>query len=191
MNLYIVLPVLSGQTHKLTPDQHSPAHQHSFENLWLHTFFARKHHSAVWDEWQHMQSAVSSICKSMLRFNLFTLSSVQLDCLNPKSTSEKMLFSHLTLFFKKQQRMRIWTIALTLSRNSTATRELIFLQQDSMRKLFCKRFCFIISVIVQCNFGFHGQIVQAGAFRDIWSKSKRDLFPLHRKATQFTPLFCL
>lgn len=43
-------------------------------------------------EWQRAQSAVSSICKSMLRFNLFTLPSAWTHSLNSESATEELLF---------------------------------------------------------------------------------------------------
>lgn len=44
---------------------------------------------------------------------------------------------------------------------------------------------------VQCNFGFHGQIVNAGAFRDIWKFKRRSYSAsLQRQTNHPIVLFC-
>lgn len=157
--------VLSGQTCGV----HSSACQHSCRRgiLWLHSFLQEN------VRWVTVVSAVSSICKSVLRFNLSTLSPWCGSAAWIQNHPLKRWCSFLT--WPSWEKKRIWAITLTLSRNSTGTHRVIFLQQDTIGKLFSeKSSCFIItSVIVQCHFGFHGQIVQVGAFRDIWKVKRR------------------
>lgn len=123
INLCILFPIL---THKLTPDLHSPACQHSckVETCGSNCILsAGEYHSAVRDEWQHAQRVLSVAFASQC--------SDLTSSLSPQYGStawiqnqplKKMLFSHL-------QCVRIWTIALTLSGNPSDTHEVIFLQQ--------------------------------------------------------------
>lgn len=70
IHLCFLPPIL---THKLSRDLLPPACQHSCEEEICGRnciFFAGERQSPVWDEWRR---ALSSICKSMLRFNLLNL----------------------------------------------------------------------------------------------------------------------
>lgn len=170
LNLYAVFPVLSGQTHKLTPDLHSPA--------------------PFWEPvtTYHLQESITALCEMsdstcrVLSVAFASQCSDLTSSLSPQCSATAWIrnqplkrCSFLTWpFFRKistewEYEPSHWPcLGIVLAHMS-----LSFLQQGN-KKIFYKKFCFIISVIVQCHFGFHGQIAKL-VLSEIFGPSQKEI----------------